>query len=70
MSQHTTENRATIEELKQEMIVNSILSDMVKVESDQYVNRLTHLEKQVQLSLWYHTDTINVYGRFIKVPLY
>lgn len=47
LSEHTSENRATIEELKQEMIVNSILSDMVKTESDEYVQRLETLEKQV-----------------------
>ncbi|XP_052810329.1 dystrophin-like isoform X2 [Mya arenaria] len=45
---HTSENRATIEELKQEMIVNSVLSDLVKLESDQYVRRLESLEKQAR----------------------
>ena len=47
LSQHTSENRATIEELKQEMIVNSILSDLVKKESENYVKRYENLESQV-----------------------
>ena len=47
MRQHTSENRATIEELKQEMVVNSILTDLVRTEADQYVDRMEVLEKQV-----------------------
>ena len=50
LSQHSSENRATIEELKQELIVNSILTDLVKTESEKYVNRLDTLEKQVMIS--------------------
>ena len=48
LREHTTENRATIEELKQEMIVNSVLSDLVKTQSETYVKRLENLEKQVR----------------------
>lgn len=50
VSGHSSENRATIEELKQEMIVNSILSDLVKNEAEQYVKRLEILETKVKYS--------------------
>lgn len=62
LSEHTSENRATIEELKQEMIVNSILSDMVKTDSDEYVQRLETLEKQVL------AETVICHVRFTKFP--
>ena len=47
MSQHTTENRALIEELKQDLIVNSILEEQVRQQSADYVQRLETLEVQV-----------------------
>ena len=48
MSQHTTENRALIEELKQDLIINSILEEQVKQQSADYVQRLEALEVQVR----------------------
>ena len=47
MNQHTTENRALIEELKQDLIVNSILEEQVKQQSTEYAERLEKLELQV-----------------------
>ncbi|XP_052240299.1 dystrophin-like isoform X2 [Dreissena polymorpha] len=58
-SEHTTENRALIEELKQEMIVNSILSDQVTSESDVYVKRLENLEKQAKETIKKMEESIN-----------
>ena len=47
MNQHTSENRALIEELKQDLIVNSILEEQVKQQSNEYTERLETLEIQV-----------------------
>ena len=47
MNQHTSENRALIEELKQDLIVNSILEEQVKQQSNEYTERLATLEIQV-----------------------
>ena len=47
MGQHTSENRALIEELKQDLIVNSILEEQVKQKSAEYTERLEALQLQV-----------------------
>ncbi|XP_053396069.1 dystrophin-like isoform X7 [Mercenaria mercenaria] len=59
LSQHSSENRATIEELKQEMIVNSILTDLIRTESEQYVKRLDTLEKQAREKIKQLEESIN-----------
>ena len=51
MNQHSSENRALIEELKQDLIVNSILEEQVKQQSTDYVHRLEALEIQVWIVL-------------------
>ena len=52
MNQHTSENRALIEELKQDLIVNSILEEQVKQQSSEYILKgLKHSDSGKELAM-------------------
>lgn len=68
MSQHTNENRALIEELKQDLIVNSVMEEQVKQQSTEYTQRLETLE--VQVRKWIEREGVWVHERERSLLLY